>query len=141
MTPADCIHEAIRKHGKYVVPFDMGSKGPPRGFVFDGDSCVLDLLLKVSARHDWDYLLGRSRWLADLRYGWGYVRKLSIAALWRYPGLVLGGWKAYGDHKRDRKETPLKELIAQRMVPDLSAWNWDKVQRTWLLDDLERKET
>jgi len=134
-------HEALRKYGQYVVPFDMGPKGPPQGFAFDGDSGVLDLLLRVSARHDWDYLLGRNRCLADMRYAWGYARKFSAVALWRYPGLVLGGWKSYGNHRKARKETSLRVLIKRRMVPDISAWDWGKVQNTWLLDDLERKAT
>jgi len=131
----------ISQYGQYVVPFDMGPKGPPRGFVFDGDSGVLDLNLRVSARHDWDYLLGRNRWLADLRYAWGYAKKLSIVVLWRYPGLLIGGGAAWRKHKRARKATPLNVLIARRMIPHASgdAWDWSTVQRTWLRKDLKRK--
>jgi len=126
------------EHGPYVVPFDIPN-GPPRGFLFDGDSGVADLNDEVAAKHDWDYLTGRMKFTADLAYLWGYIRDQRPArGLLRFLGLTIGGHGSYHRHRKDRHEHGTTAMILSRIHPaatDPQAWLWP--YRTWLVDDLK----
>jgi hypothetical protein len=130
----------LTRFGRYVVPFDL-KDGPPRGFVFDGDSCVLDLDHETAARHDWAYLLGNGKLRADWRYMAGLTKdKRPLWGAVRWLGLTLGGWLPYYRHAAERRKAGLPILIAERMVPhadDDSVWVWPV--KTWLLADLRRR--
>ena len=131
------------KYGDYVVPYDMGPDGPPRGFIFDGDSWVLDLFLREAAKHDWAYFIGKSKWVADWEYVWGHLKKFCLVAPHRYLGLMLFGGRAYGAHKARLKAQGLETLLEERMVHYAAGDYWDwahkDVQKSWLLKDLRRK--
>lgn len=133
----------IARFGRYVVPFDQGGAGPPRGFVFDGDSCVIDLDLPTAARHDWDYLCQRGFWRSNWRYFTGLAKdKRPLWALIRYVGLTGGGWVAYCNHGRRNRREGLAVRIAERIIPhaqDDGVWVWPL--KTWLLADLRRAPT
>lgn len=130
----------LERFGDYVVPFDMHD-GPPRGFVFDGDSCVIDVDLHTAARHDWDYLTGAGYWKSNWRYFVGFCKDLRpLWGLVRFTGLTAGGWVAYWKHRREQRRFGLAIRIAERMVPESTkegVWVWPV--ETWLLKDLKRR--
>jgi len=127
----------LKRFGKYVVPYSLEyNGGPPRGFVFDGDSGVPDLDHETAARHDWDYFQGASKVMADARYACGYVRdQRPIRAIIRWIGLTAFGWLAYYRHRDDAKRRPNVIRLRERMV-DPDQWDWTVAVRSWLLADL-----
>ena len=129
----------LYRFGQYVTPCDI-PEGPPRGFRFDGDSCVFDLDLKTAAKHDWDYLVGRGKLASDIAYAMGYVRdQRPLRALGRFLGLSIGGHIFYHRNRRDRIERGVGAIIAERMIDryDEDIWIWPVL--TWKLEDLKLK--
>ena len=134
----------IRRFGNYVVIRNL-PRSAPRGWVYDGDTGVPDLDHEIAARHDWAYFTGARKLTADWGYTWGYIKDhRPLRAVIRFLGLSVFGHIPYRHHRARRKEWGLETLLAERMVPhaaDDSVWDWDydALQKSWLLRDLRRK--
>ena len=130
-------------YGDYVVPYDMGPDGPPKGFIHDGDSFVADLDHETAARHDWDYFIGVGKLAADWRYTWGYIKdQRPVRAIVRLLGLSVFGHIPYRHHRRRMKEVGLDSLLEERMIHYAAGDYWDwahkDIQKSWLIEDLRR---
>lgn len=131
----DEMVQRLSAFGHLVVPYDIPG-GPPRGFVCNGATNVIDLDPIANSGHDHDYVTGRySKLRSDWRYAWRLIKdKRPIWGLVRFLGLTAFGWPAWHHHRKRDSASRIEERL---VTPGDYVWP----VRTWLLDDLRPTPT